>query len=332
MDTILVSIIIPFYNVPRHYFKKCLSSLFEQSYSNIEILVVDDGSTKEYSDFLDEICSTDSRVKLFHKENGGVSSARNLALSYARGEYICFVDSDDWVDKDFIKQLVNAIQKNVAEIAVCNWMPDYEHVDEENVFSRNEVCIEVTYTQCEAYSKILHSKEIQGFLCNKIFCKNLITKTLNESYHYCEDLVFVAHYLNNVRKMVYCNQCLYHYRQSGVNATSNFSYNPKILSLLSAYKEVETIYIERNLHDSISVEKNLLKIALNIRARFLINKIKNSNGINSCNQVIKNKIKRIISSHDVDLSEKVNIILTWLMPVFMFRIKCLILHRQINEN
>ena len=97
----MVSIIVPVYNTPIEYLKKCIESLVSQTYRDIEILLIDDGSQKQVADFVSELPYQDGRIFVFHKENGGVSSARNLGLQKARGKYISFVDSDDWVESDF---------------------------------------------------------------------------------------------------------------------------------------------------------------------------------------------------------------------------------------
>lgn len=94
----LVSIIVPVYNVEK-YLKRCMTSILEQTYSNLEILLIDDGSPDNSGNLCDEIQSTDERIKVYHKANGGLSSARNYGLERCTGEYIFFIDSDDWIEK-----------------------------------------------------------------------------------------------------------------------------------------------------------------------------------------------------------------------------------------
>ena len=322
---LLISIIIPFYNTPKRYIEKCLDSLCSQTYSKIEILIVDDGSTIEYANMLDEI-KKDLRIKVFHKSNGGVSSARNYALKKAGGDYICFVDSDDWVEPEFVQTLVDSLERNESQLAVCNWIAEF--AERKTVIDKKQGKME-NYNQDEAYHVILCSTEIQGFLWNKIFKKNLITQFLNENYHYCEDLVFVLHYLKNVNRMSYSSLQLYHYRQMESNATSNFAYNKKIITLLSAYQEVESIYKELKLKELPLVKKNILKIALNLKARYKLSKAKDIEFLKKNKKVIDKYLSENIFSTNISIAEKINIILTWMMPVFMFRIKCKLLKRSI---
>lgn len=306
---------------------QCLESLSCQTYPQIEILVIDDGSTVENAKMLDELIKTDSRIKIFHKPNGGVSSARNYALNQAVGSYICFVDSDDWVEPEFVEVLISAVRRNTSQLAVCNWVAEFEG---QEVDVKKYINDEICYNQTGAYHAIIHYTGISGFLCNKIFYQNLVTQPLNENYHYCEDLVFVAHYLKNVSKMSYNNSQLYHYRQGRGNATGNMSYNNKIFSLLPAYQEVEKIYTSSNLTDLPLVRKSVLKIALNLRARYKLNKVNNKEELNRIMEIIKSYLPNVLHSNKIAMAEKINIILTWLIPVLMFRIKCKLLKRSIE--
>lgn len=301
-------------------------SLLKQTYRNIEVLIVDDGSKKDFAQRLDEIKDLDSCICVLHKENGGVSSARNYALEKAQGDYICFVDSDDWVEPEFVQTLVSSLKRNQSQLAVCNWIAEFS--EKKAIINRKQEKTEC-YNQDEAYHSIFYSTGIQGFLCNKIFEKNLITQFLNENYHYCEDLVFVLHYLKNVSKMSYSSLQLYHYRQMEGNATGNFTYNKKIITLLSAYQEVESIYKELKLKDLPLVKKNILKIALNLKARYKLSKVKDIEFLKKNEKVINKYLGENIFSTNISITEKINIILTWMMPVLMFRIKCKLLKRSI---
>lgn len=322
----LISVVVPFYNTPKKYFKQCLESLLSQTYSNIEILIVDDGSTMENANMLDSTVANDLRIKVFHKSNGGVSSARNYALDRVTGDYICFVDSDDWVEPEFIQFLVDSMEKNESQLAVCNWISEF--TERGTIVDKSREKIEC-YNRNEAYHAILCYTRIQGFLCNKMFKKKLVIQLLNENYHYCEDLVFVSHYLKKVSKMSYSSLQLYHYRQTGGNATNNFTYNEKILTLLPAYQEVKDVYKELKLMDVPFIEKSILKIALNLKARYKLNKVKDIEFFKKNEMVIKKYLFRTIVSKYISVAEKINIILTWMMPVPMFRIKCKFLKRSI---
>lgn len=110
----MISLIVPFYNV-EIYARECLNSLINQTYTNLEIICVDDGSTDSTGKICDEYKMIDSRIIVYHKENGGLSDARNYGIDRSSGEFICFVDGDDFIAKDYVENLVN-LQKNIIQI------------------------------------------------------------------------------------------------------------------------------------------------------------------------------------------------------------------------
>ena len=120
MSCPLISIIVPIYKV-EPYLRRCLDSIVNQTYTNLEIILVDDGSPDGCPQICDEYAAKDNRIVVIHKENGGLSDARNAGLDICKGEYISFVDSDDWVTPTYIEYLIKAIKDNNAELAVCNY-------------------------------------------------------------------------------------------------------------------------------------------------------------------------------------------------------------------
>ena len=116
----LISIIIPIYNV-ENYLRQCLDSIVAQTYQNFECLLINDGSPDNSSDICREYVAKDTRFRYFEKENGGVSSARNLGIERSEGAYITFIDSDDWVDSDYLEVLYSAILEEQADIAVSTY-------------------------------------------------------------------------------------------------------------------------------------------------------------------------------------------------------------------
>ena len=113
-----ISVIVPVYNVEK-YLRKCIESILNQTFREFELILVDDGSTDSSGKICDEYALKDSRIKVIHKENGGASSARNAGLDVAKGEYIGFVDSDDWIEMDMYGELYRLIKENNTDISVC---------------------------------------------------------------------------------------------------------------------------------------------------------------------------------------------------------------------
>ncbi|MCQ2102485.1 MAG: glycosyltransferase [Fibrobacter sp.] len=119
MDTPLISVIVPIYKV-EPYLRRCLDSIVNQTYTNLEIILVDDGSPDGCPAICDEYAAKDNRIVVIHKENGGLSDARNAGLDICKGEYISFVDSDDWIEKNYIEHLLTLIKNEHADIAIAN--------------------------------------------------------------------------------------------------------------------------------------------------------------------------------------------------------------------
>ena len=120
-----VSIILPVYNVAP-YLRRCMDSIINQTYRNIEIICIDDGSTDKSSQLCDEYSQKDKRIIVIHKKNGGQSDARNVGITVATGKYIAFVDSDDYIDEQFLEQLYLAIKKNKSDISMCKYKKTYK--------------------------------------------------------------------------------------------------------------------------------------------------------------------------------------------------------------
>lgn len=147
MSEPLISVILPIYNI-QNYLKKCMDSIFAQTYKNLEIIMVDDGSTDESSDMCDKYIAEDSRVVVFHKKNGGLSDARNYGIKRAKGEYITCIDPDDFVDMDYVEYLYKLLTENGTRMSVCQHRVLYDGRKNDELGSSgsevltNKVCIE----------------------------------------------------------------------------------------------------------------------------------------------------------------------------------------------
>ena len=132
----VVSVIIPIYKA-EPYLKKCLDSIAAQTYKNLEIILIDDGSPDNCGRICDEYAANDPRVKVIHKQNGGMSDARNTGLDNATGEYLTFIDSDDYVSENFVDTLLNALRDNDADMSVCSFVYAAEDGRVLNSFVKN---------------------------------------------------------------------------------------------------------------------------------------------------------------------------------------------------
>lgn len=224
MEQIKVSIVIPIYNAEK-YLYECLKSVKQQTYTNIEVLMINDGST----DNSENICKDflkDKRFKLINKKNGGVSSARNIGIEKCNGDYILFVDADDWCKKDLLQQTME--YNNTYEMICFSYFKAYKDINikEELKVERNS----------DIKKEILINKTIGGYLWNKVFKVQIIKEhniKFNENISYCEDLLFIKQYIEYVKKVKYLNIPLYYYRIRKGSVSNNF-YSSKSISILNA--------------------------------------------------------------------------------------------------
>lgn len=206
-----VSIIIPVYNTEK-FLKRCIESVLNQSYTNIEIILINDGSTDTSGEICDEFAKKDDRIITIHQKNQGVSSARNTGLKYSTGQYIQFIDSDDSVNINMTNLLVHSIIKNKCDIAVCGYSTigkeKKDVVYPSSLFERNEFLI-------ASYINQTVSPLIWGS-CNMIFKKQIIDDnsiSFNHKYFMGEDGLFTLRYLEYCNKVYIIGESLYNYYQ-----------------------------------------------------------------------------------------------------------------------
>ena len=204
----LISIIIPIYNVER-YLKRCLDSVIHQTYTNLEIILVDDGSLDSCPQICDEYASKDNRIIVIHKKNGGLSEARNAGLNICKGDFITFIDSDDWINKKYIDILLNLALKEYADIAIGENI----RTDGKNIVISPNSHIN-SYTSNEALVH-LFTKNHDAFIisCGKLYKKHLFS-TLRfpiGKFHEDEFTTYILFY--NSKKIVYTSELLYYYYQ-----------------------------------------------------------------------------------------------------------------------
>lgn len=209
-----ISVIVPVYNV-RSYLRQCIDSIISQSYYNLEIILIDDGSTDGSGEICDQYIE-DNRVTVIHQKNGGQSAAKNRGLEMASGEFIGFVDSDDWIETDFFELLVKRQEAVESDITVIGFQFVYEGTDE----VKKVKIPEITYNYEDAMIA-LWQENIGHYMCNKLFKKELFEKICFPSGEIYED-VRIAYKLFYNAKIVSCiNECKYNYRMRKGATTSS---------------------------------------------------------------------------------------------------------------
>lgn len=204
-----VSIIVPVFNVAQ-YLERCLISLTGQTYKNIEIILVDDGSTDSSGVLCDIWQSKDSRIKVFHKTNGGLSDARNYGLQRASGEYICFIDSDDWCDERFIEVMLEALMDTASDIVECDYLCTG---GSEPIRDSGRVPYDYeVFTGNECFRQFLTNHFFVS-VCNKIYRKEILNNRLFRKGVYHEDEFWTYQIFSNARRACRLHYTGYFYYQ-----------------------------------------------------------------------------------------------------------------------
>lgn len=230
----IVSVVVPIYNVEM-YVKDCVDSILNQTYTNLEVILVDDGSPDTCGKICDEYKINDSRVKVIHKKNGGLSDARNVGIKMASGELIMFVDSDDYISNDFVKILFDSMGKRKSDIAIAN-MKRTSRRDETN--TRKEWNT-VTFDSQEALIRMLYGMPFGTSACGKLFKRSLFDGVEFPNGKFSEDLFTIYKTILKSNKVVYVefDGYFYYYRDEGSIVVSG--YNEKHLEALDAIDSIK---------------------------------------------------------------------------------------------
>ncbi|MBQ9833306.1 MAG: glycosyltransferase family 2 protein, partial [Clostridia bacterium] len=229
-----ISIIVPVYNVEK-YLSRCIESILAQTFTDFELILVDDGSPDSCGKICDEYAEKDSRIKVVHKKNGGVSSARNAGLEAASGELVLFCDGDDYVAEQFCEYMQRAAAENAEAMVVCNGLKQAK----ENLewrYMASEVADTYLTKQKSFYQ--IHKMLLSGSVCNKAFSLAKIREnglTFNEKKPLGEDVAFAAEYCKLCEGITYIPTPLYRYVYNGGSAIRK--YYPNLAELyLSIFK------------------------------------------------------------------------------------------------
>lgn len=221
MEKELISIIVPIYNVEK-YLNKCVESILKQTYDNLEIILVDDGSLDNCGNICDEYAKKDSRIIVLHKTNGGLSDARNKGINIAKGKYIGFVDSDDYIDNDMFEILYNLCKNNNADISMIS----YKEIENEIIINENSNYTNKVfkYNNIEAIKELLKDEKIKNYAWNKLYKKELfdgIEYPIKMAY---EDVGTTYKLFEKAKKIIWYDIPKYNYIRRGTSIVSKNTY------------------------------------------------------------------------------------------------------------
>ena len=295
------SVIVPMYKIPDEYLKKCIDSILNQSFKDYEIILVDDESPDNCGEICDEYSKRYENIKVIHQSNQGVSVARNNGIRNSSGEWILFVDGDDWVEEDYLECFYRMINEQEADIYISSCFVNYPNSEVVNPFFKDNELV---------FTHINKDRAILQFLCNKIYKDDLGTADVGAPWAKAysrkflldknllfrpellrmQDNIFNLYAFEYAKKIVYKNKPLYHYRKSKFSGFNR--YNPNITNY---YEKVFTIikkFIEEFNKDEIFEEALKIKI---INSFYVYLKVyyyhsDNKESLNKVNKKIKCKL------------------------------------------
>lgn len=235
MNNPLVSVIVPIYNVDR-YLRACIDSIIDQTYSNLEIILVDDGSPDKCPEICDEYAKNDNRVNVIHQKNGGLSAARNAGIDVAHGEFLTFIDSDDFIAKNYVELLYNGLSELGADISIASFCK-FSEKDALNIHSHELPFDEKIKEECFRRYGSLNAELSMPFIsaCNKLYHKKLFDEIRFPIGKLYEDAFTTYKLLNEAEKVVFTETQLYFYRLNPQSILGQ-SFREKHLEMVEAFQ------------------------------------------------------------------------------------------------
>lgn len=205
-DEPLITVIVPVFNVEA-YLEKCIRSILSQNYRKLEIILVDDGSSDLCGEFCDRYLKRDSRIQVVHKKNGGLSSARNAGLEVTSGDYVGFVDSDDYIEPEMYETLLEGIEKNKSDIAICG----YNRVDGEGNVISSVTYSDAALSRNQAFEMLCQGNVYFAIVCNKLFRSEVVGNKRFMMGKIHEDEFIIHHLYGEAGLITTVSQALYNY-------------------------------------------------------------------------------------------------------------------------
>lgn len=305
----LISVIVPVYNA-KDFLLSCLDSITKQSYSNLQIIVIDDGSKDGSGEICDQYAKQDDRIVVFHQENKGVSYARNLGISMAEGEYIGFVDADDTIDTDMYSILYRNLIDYAADVSACN-------VGE----CSNKKCYEKKVkllNRRELLEEIFLHDNIKGYLHNKLFKRKVCKRAkLQESINICEDLYYLCEIIDEGIKIVYDTRELYYMQVNNLSLTRTLD------NLFDSSGRLKYVEVLNNIANQFYMDDPEIKDMIYLHeGRLVIGVLQevyeksntNLERVQYLREIFRERKELVLKSKDISITRKLSIVLTYYFP------------------
>ena len=311
MEKKMISIIVPIFNVEK-YIEKCVNSLLRQTYKNIEVILINDGSTDNTPSICLELRKRDNRIRYISTENKGVSHARNEGLLIAEGEFITFVDADDYVEPNMYEEIIKNMKESSADIGICGY--DYGNSIEEK-----DLGIEI-FNRDDAIKNLFYDNSYRGFLWNKVYKKEVLydveqkIKLFNEKLKIMEDLVYNYDAFEKINKVVYNHKRFYHYIQRETSVLNTEFSKARLTTLIALDNLISRINYKEI--------KNKLKIHYLKSASYSLYYMKkvdkeNFNIIEDLKKAKRKYKKDILYCKNIHCKEKLKCIIWYYMPIII---------------
>ena len=234
-----ISVIVPVYNVEQ-YLERCVDSIINQTYTNLEIILVNDGSTDNSGKLCDELAKKDERIRVIHKENGGLSDARNRGIDESESDLVGFIDSDDYIDRDMYEILLKNLNNTDADLSMCGLYDVYNSISQAQV--TNKETWELSSEQ--AIKMVMEAKILSVTAVNKLYRKSLFSDLKFEVGKIAEDAFIMIKLLDKCEKIVATNEKKYYYVHRE-NSITTQKFSTKFLNVIEAYEQNSNIILEK---------------------------------------------------------------------------------------
>ena len=234
-----ISVIVPVYNVEQ-YLERCVDSIINQTYTNLEIILVNDGSTDNSGKLCDELAKKDERIRVIHKENGGLSDARNRGIEEAESDLVGFIDSDDYIDNDMYEILLKNLNNTDADLSMCALYDVYNNTPEAQVTNKETWKL----SSEQAIKMVMEAKILSVTAVNKLYRKSLFSDLKFEVGKIAEDAFIMVKLLDKCKKIVATNEKKNYYVHREISMTTQ-KFSTKFLNVIEAYEQNRNIILEK---------------------------------------------------------------------------------------